>query len=302
MPIALGVMAVGAVAQVAGGIMGANAQQNIASAQQAQAQANQQLALSYAAPTAQELTQLQGQIQNQARYQAVQQAGVARDTQILNSLDPALVTAGQQANAMLQGKQAAIIQPMLQQQNVQRQQLQSSLAAQFGPGWASTSAGQQALTNFNMSANVQTQQAQMSAFQQISEFMGFNTAQATNLQNSMNQSFQTANNMSAQTLQGMNTIQERQEQAVLGTNQAKLQTAGSQYAGDAATANMISGLGKTASSIGGMMGGQAMGGGSSASSLAPSGGSATESASSGQDMLSAMGINQSPSTVFQATG
>lgn len=263
----------GIVAGAMGAKQGANAAQGIAFAQQGvanQMEAGAQTAAAkmsaMAAPTAQELQQITTNIQNQQRYQAVQDASVSRDTQILNSLSPALVTAGQQANQLMQGQQAAVLKPMQQQQQVQRQQLQAQLAAQLGPGYATSSAGQQALQQFDMNTNTQTAQAQQSALSNVSNFLGFQSQSVSNLQGSMRMGAETIGNMGAQTQRALGDIQSRQVGAI-GQGQkfieegqeAQMHTAGAEFAGEAASAKSLNGLGGGLMGMAGSMAGGLMG-------------------------------------------
>lgn len=255
--------------QIAGAGQQADAAGNMANAQMQQAKANQDKALSYAAPTAAELSQIDSQLKQQTKYQALQDAGLKRDEDLLGSLDPALITAGKQANDLMNGKSAEILAPMKQQQTMQRKQLEQKLAAQLGPGFATSSVGQSALQQFDMSSNMQLQQAQMSAFNQVSQFMGYNLGQRTAIVGEERQGFRTGQEMSSSTLGEMGDIQKRQVTATLGSNPALMQTAGGQYAGAMAqgqvtsqTAHGIAQLGSTiAGAMTGSMGGAAGGGG-----------------------------------------
>lgn len=273
MPVAIPLIAagVGAAANIIGGAIGANAKQGIANAQQAQAASDRAAAMSYAAPTPQEIQQIGDRINQQQRYQAVQEASVQRDTQILGSLDPALVQAGQQAQKLMSGQNAAIIAPMQQQQQFERNQMQQKLAAQLGPGWQTSSAGQAALQQFDMQANLQTQQAQMSAFNNVSQFLNYGIQSSNAINNTDRMGFETGANMSAQTLGAMGDIQKRQTNAITGTSAAMQGTAGGQFAGQAAAGSMVSGLGSSIAQIGGMVGGAMSGGGAtpSASNIGP---------------------------------
>jgi hypothetical protein len=261
MPVVVPLVAAGvsAAASIAGAAMGAGANQGIASAQEATAQANRAQALQFAAPTPQEMQSISDQINNQSRYQAIQQASVDRDTGILNSLDPALVTAGQQANQLMQGQSAAIIQPMLQQQALQRGQLQQQLAAQLGPGWATSSAGVAAMNSFNTQANLSTAQAQMTAFNQVSQFLNFGTQSSNAINASDRSGFEANARMSGEILGEEGNIQQRQVGAALGTQNQTFASAGSQFAGQAATGASIQGLADSAGKIGGTIAGYAMG-------------------------------------------
>lgn len=260
MPVAMGIVgAVGAIGNVVGGIMGADANAKIADAKAKQAAADRTQAMQLAAPTAQEIQGIADRIQSQQRYQAVQEAGLERDQKILSTLDPALITAGKQANNLMNGQQAAILAPMKQQQDFQRNQLKQKLAAQLGPGFETSSAGQAALQSFDMQASMQTQQAQMSALNQVSQFLGFNTGARTAMIGEERQGFRTGADMSAQTLGIQSNIQERQIHALTATSQAMQESAGSEHAGYAGAAKVVSGIGSSlnqiGSSVGGMMSG-----------------------------------------------
>lgn len=256
MPVVLPI--IGAATSLAGAAIGAGAKQGIADAQQQQAASDRAAAMSYAAPTAQEIQSIGDRINQQQRYQSVQQAGLDRDTSILNTLDPSLVQAGQQAQKLMSGQAASILAPMQQQQTYERNQLQQKLAAQLGPGWQTSSAGQSALQSFDMQSNLQTQQAQMTAFNSVSQYLNYGI-QSSNAINSQDRlGFETGSQMSAQTLQSMNTIQARQTNAILATSPALQNSAGGQYAGSAATGASLTGLGSSTSTLGGQLMGQAM--------------------------------------------
>jgi hypothetical protein len=234
---------VGAAGSVAGAAIGAVSQGSIAGSQAAQAAQNRQLAMQQAAPTAQELSTIQNQLDQQSRYQSIQAASVQRDTSILNTLDPSLVQAGQQASQLMSGQSAAILAPMKQQQTMERNQLQASLAAQFGPGYASSSAGQQALQQFDMSSNLQLQQAQMQAFNNVTQYMNYGIQSSNAINSSDRLMAETSDNMSAQALRGMNAIQTRQINAIEGSSAGMNATAGSQFAGASAAGEAIGSMG-----------------------------------------------------------
>lgn len=270
-PIVAGVISAGSA--VAGAVMQANAaakggeaQQGIADSQRAQAVQDRAAAMQLAQPTAQELQQISDRIQTQQRYQAVQKASLDRDTQILNQLDPALATAGKQANDLMQGKSAAILAPMKQMQDFEKNQMKQKLAAQFGPGYASSSVGQQALMQFDMQSNMQLQQAQMQSFQQVSQFLGYGTQARTGMMAEERQGFMTGSEMSAQTLRSMADIQSRGVNAFTKTADAMQGTAGSQFVGQAASAKAMSGLGESIGKMGGALGGMMSSFGSSSTS------------------------------------
>jgi hypothetical protein len=275
--LALNIGTGGLYGQMKGAEEGAAAQQGIADAQRQQALQDRAQALQLAAPTAQEIQGISDRLTQQQRYQAVQEAGLARDQKVLGSLDPALITAGQQANSLMQGQEASILAPMKQQQQFERNQLQQQLAAQYGPGFATSSGGQQAMQMFDMNSNLQLQQAQMSAFNQVSQFLGFNLGQRTAMQSQERLGFETGSNMSAQTMGEMGNIQGRQLGAFGATMPGLMNTAGNQYAGQAAQAQADAGIGKSITAMVGTVAGAAMGKPSSSQTM----GSQSQSLQSG---------------------
>lgn len=240
---------------IAGAAIGAGAKQGIANSQQAQAVADRAQAMQVAAPTAQEIQGISDRLQQQQRYQAVQEAGLARDQKVLSSLDPSLIEAGQQAQKLMSGQQASILAPMKKQQDFERNQLKQKLAAQLGSGFETSSVGQSALQSFDMQANMQTQQAQMGAFNQVSQYLNYGIQSHNAIQNQGRMGFETGSNMSAQTLRAMGDIQDRQSRAVTGTSKALQESAGGQFAGQAAAGEAVSGLGSHISQLGGIVSG-----------------------------------------------
>jgi len=240
-------MAAGAIGKVVGGLEGSAAEQDIAKAQRGEAQKTAELAK----PTVQEMAQLNDRIQMQTRYHALQESQLAQDQKALAAIDPNLIEAGQQANALLKGKEAAILAPMKQQQQMQRRQLEQQLAA--GPGLGSAMAMDQ-LAKFDMQSNMQTQQAQSHALSQVQSMMGFGVEARERIQASERAGFHTASSMSMGTMSAMDNLQNRQVHAQEGM----MKTAGSEHVGRAANANMMSGLGGSLMQIGGSIMGQGM--------------------------------------------
>jgi hypothetical protein len=160
----------------------------------------------------------------------------------------------------MQGKSAAIIQPMLQQQQLQRGQLQQQLAGQLGPGWATSSAGIAAMNNFNTQADLSVAQAQMTALNQVSEFLNFGVQSSNAINASDRSGFEANATMSAQILNEQGNIQQRQVNAIEGTSSALQQTAGAGYAGEAAFGSSLAGIGSSMLGIGSTLAGKSLGG------------------------------------------
>lgn len=147
-------------------ISGANAAARAADAagqaQYDQQQSDRAQAMQYAAPSEMEMQQLQQAI-------SMNTQDIARKQKILDSSDPALIEAGHQALDLMQGKSAAALGPIQNQRNEQRKQLEASLAQRLGGDYATSSAGIQALNNFDQ----QTSNLMTTAQQQtLGQFLG----------------------------------------------------------------------------------------------------------------------------------
>lgn len=141
---------------VLGGLMQADANARIADDQNKEARDTRRQAVGYAAPTPQEIQSLQNAASmNQADYE--------RRQAILASADPAMIELGQQTLAMLRGQKEVGSNAALRSEFTrQRQQLEDKLRAQLGSGYATSSAGIQALAEFdrNQANSIQANQQQ----------------------------------------------------------------------------------------------------------------------------------------------
>lgn len=153
---------------------GARAQEDAANSQMKQQWADRSEAQRYAEATPEELANLQNSIKF-AQYD------IDRKQKLLDSADPALIEAGKNALAMLKGQEAGVLGPM--KQNIARQEstLRQRLAAQYGPGYESTTAGQNALAAFQQQANMSLEQAQQASLGQLLGVVQNTAAQNANL-------------------------------------------------------------------------------------------------------------------------
>ena len=148
---------------VTGANRSADAAQSAANAQLGQQRADREAALKFAAPSPEELAQLQQAI-------SLNSQDIARKQKILDSSDPALIESGKQALALLQGKEASTMAPLRNQRAQQRAALEQQLQQRLGPDYASSTAGIQALNSFDQqSANLMANQQQ----QTLAQFMGY---------------------------------------------------------------------------------------------------------------------------------
>ena len=195
----------------------ANAQLAIAHAQEAEQRAQRQAAINAANPSPQEVAQLEQAI-------ALNTQDIARKQKLLDSSDPALIEAGTQALALLQGKEAATLSPLKNQRAKERAQLEAKLRSQLGSGYANTTAGLQSLAAFDEASNNVYTNAQQSSLAQL-----LGVAQNTSANYGMQSNIQNAGNLSS--LYGNQSS--RMVNAITGN---KIDTAGSQYAGELARA------------------------------------------------------------------
>src|SRR3990172_8481598 len=148
MPMAAAGAAAG-VGMIGQGIM----QSKTAGAAEEASLAQRQAAMAATAPTTGELAAMQRQTE-------VTERAIMRQEALLNAVDPALMEAGKQALALLQGKEAAVLTPLRQAQARQTAQTQARLQEQLGGGFATSSAGIEAMTRLQESQLMQQAQAQ----------------------------------------------------------------------------------------------------------------------------------------------
>lgn len=183
-----------------------------ANAQLAQQGADRTLAMQLAGPSEMELAQLEQAIKLNTQE-------ISRKQKLLDSSDPALIEAGHQALALMQGKSAASLAPIQNERTQQRKQLENTLAQRLGPDYAQSSAGLQALNDFDRQTGNLMTQAQQSS---LAQFLGV----AGNMQSfgNMAGNTQAAAALSAQ----RGTINTRQLGALFGSPV----NPGMAYAGD----------------------------------------------------------------------
>lgn len=204
----------------------AKAAQEIAIAQAKQAEIDREQALGFAAPTAQELAGMQAELDNMNRLYTLQSAAYDRDVKIVNAIDPGILSAGQNAYDLMNGKSAPTLKPLQDQITQQRAQLSSQLEKQLGPGYQTSSAGIQALNQFDMNAASTLSQAQQSYMGSTGNLLSQLTSARPNLGNEANQNATTLGNLSQSYLGSAGQIQTRQTNAALGTGTAAYAGAG----------------------------------------------------------------------------
>jgi hypothetical protein len=170
--------AAGAVAVVTGGLLQleggrqqGRAARRAADARLAQERSDRELALGFvdefqeqipglsqsitdaAEPTPEELSALQSAIETNERE-------IARKEELLESVDPVLMESMDQALQLLQGQDAAILDPLRRQRDSGRAELENRLRAQLGSGYETSAIGQRALQKYDQDTATQLTLAQ----------------------------------------------------------------------------------------------------------------------------------------------
>lgn len=259
---------IGGTAAVAGGVMAFKGAQSAANATDRAAQtqlsvAQQQLndqkaarttALSLAQPTAQELAAVDRLVtQNQAQL-AQSISEVQKGLSIIDSIDPAIKEAGNQAYDLLKGKQAQLLAPVQAQRSRQRQELEGQLASRLGAGFRTSSAGIEALNKFDTATNEALSQTQQQSLLTLGNFFSGASASRNATQNSVLDVQRTQQAGDQIALNALGNIQNRQVAAWNGAaptaSQAVIAAAGNSYAGQVAQGQNVANLGSAIGNLG----------------------------------------------------
>jgi hypothetical protein len=221
--IAVGVGGAALAGSVFSGLSSARTQGKVANAQLAEQRATRAQALNAAQASPQEIAQMEQA--NQLNLQDIE-----RKKKLLASADPAIIEAGQQALSLLQGRDAASLNPLKSTQAQQRKQLEDRLRAQLGSGYANTTAGIQALAAFDNAAYTSQANAQQ---QSLAQLLG--VAQNTSANNGLQSNISNSNNLA-------NLYGNQSSRIVSAINGTPITAAGSQYAGQLAGQQQMQGL------------------------------------------------------------
>lgn len=223
-PLALGVKSIAGQKAAKAAGQAAEAQSAAAQAQLVEARESRERAIR-AAESPQELAALERQIQQQER-------GVQREEKFLSSIDPTLVEASQQALRLLRGEEASTLGPMRQQRERQRKMLLDQLRSQLGPGAETSSAGIQALTQFDQQTSLGLAQQQQASLGQL---LGSAQQSGQLGRTSLSSLGQIGSNISG----GFGNIASRRVNAITGSQagisqagQSVIQSSGSQFVRD----------------------------------------------------------------------
>jgi len=243
-----------AAASVGGNIMQAEAQKKIGKAQAGAAGRMREEALAFAAPTSQELENLTKQVNLYDRMYAQSSAMIDQLTeQVTKMYGPAIMEQGKQLYGQLRGEASGVVRSFDNQRGRQREQLRASLVEKLGPDALTSSAGVNALNDFDqktsdMRAGIE-ETSLNNAVQRIGNLQqGQTSAGYTGLQ-----AYNGMSGLLGNIQKGFGDIQTRQVNAAVGTGEAIMRTAGSEYLGEMGYGKMISDLGSQGMRFAGMM-------------------------------------------------
>jgi len=108
----------------------------------------QREAVRMAAPTEAELNTVEA-IYNQ-RVQAEQQlaAQIQQEEKLLSEIDPVIMESAKQQHEIMKGKMAPILDPLRRKQELAEQKFEANMQRRLGSSWRTSTAGAQALMNF----------------------------------------------------------------------------------------------------------------------------------------------------------
>lgn len=254
MPVTLaiigGSVAVGAgVGNYFAGRSAADAQKSIAEQQLAMAweilnrqSKDRETAVGMSTPSPQEMAQISKQLNMSMQSLNSQLASIAKDEELLHAVDPALKQAGVQAYQLLKGEEAAALAPIRAERARQRQSLESSLRDQLGSGYATSTAGIQALNQFDQDTAGTLQNAQQ---QTLQSFLGLSASIRPDVSGKLGRAFGGASQIGAVGLAGLQNVAGRKVAAFTGSPisyQNLLGTAGADQVGNLANAQALGNL------------------------------------------------------------
>jgi hypothetical protein len=142
----------------------------------------------------------------------------------LNAMSPDVQQAGTDLYNLLSGQSSSVLAPMQQQINLQRSQMQNQLESQLGPGWATSSAGINAMMQFNMQSATTLQNAQQSAINNVAStygsLAGIQSQGQAGVTNATGQAYGASQTANALALQANQTVAQRGVNATLGAMNA----------------------------------------------------------------------------------
>jgi hypothetical protein len=227
MPWMVGLAAGGLLASGIGSAMAAGAAGDIAEAQLAEARRNRELAMGFAAPSANDLESLSRQnslAQQSVQYQQQQMAMLYQQMAVV---DPAIRMAFEQQGDILKGKIPSYLSPLQNQLNIDKQNQSNRINTMMGRGADTSSAGIMANAAYSQQNAMTLMNAQQQALGVLGQ-VGSNAIGAQQgLQGGAMNAFNLANASNAQAFGMSDTLAKRQMNAIFGTPTTQYAGAGS---------------------------------------------------------------------------
>ncbi len=188
-----------------------------------------------------------------------QEANVRRQESLVASLDPNIIEAGKQTMQLLQGHSAPVLANLQQQRDIQKQKMLDGLRTQMGPGAETSSAGQQAIQQFDQqTANIMNDAQQ----QYLDKVSNMSMGGAATLGQTLSQVHSTLSSMQTQSpgVQAADLIA-KFTGAEAGAQGAQMEAAGGQFAGAQIQGQSLANIGNAGLTLGAMFMGKQMAGG-----------------------------------------
>lgn len=206
-----------------------SAAQDIANAQLEEARKNRGLAMGAATPTMQELQMMSMQYNQAAQQMNYLQSELSRTTQLLNAIDPNIMESSKQVHDMMTGGKSAWMAPIERERQRGRQAMEAKLANTLGAGYAGTTAGQQALNEYDRQTGELLSQAQLQGITQLTGVGSAYSGMAGAAANQLNQSQGMAGNLAQSYMASQGSISNRMINAINATPTTPY--AGAQFTG-----------------------------------------------------------------------
>jgi hypothetical protein len=129
----------------------------------------EQESLGLAAKSPEELAAMGRVLSRRDLYLKQQDESLRRVEGILEKVDPSIKEAADQQLQLLRGETSKVLKPLEMQRQRQRKQLENALSERLGPGYATSSAGLQALSAFDDQSFTLMTDAQMKALTVVSD-------------------------------------------------------------------------------------------------------------------------------------
>lgn len=176
---------------------------------------------------------------------AAQTQDLARQQQLVNNINPALLDAGKQMQQLLQGQAAPVLQNLQNQRQLQRQNMLDTLRQQMGPGAETSSLGQHEMMKFDSETSNILNGAQQSYLNEVSGLaLGGNATLSQSIGSATNNLGKLADSYGQIGLNKANIITGTQAQ-MAAPNQALINTAGSAGQAQAMQGQMLGNLGSS---------------------------------------------------------